>query len=101
MQVDSKDTRPKPDGHFARINRKKYPTVTVDNVQRFPENRIICDLLDAATQGRLLSLNEIVIRAARGYYCKEEMHELYRMIGYSVCGFAEIFEDDSVSSDLW
>ena len=97
-----KDTRPKPDGHFATINRKKFPTVTRDDkVQRFPENRIIRDLLDTARNGLKLDLNEIVIRASKGIYCKEEMHEFYRLLGYSVHGFEEIFEDDNISSDLW
>lgn len=95
------DNRPKPDGHYATINRKRYPTVTVDKVQRFRSNRIIRDLLDSATNGRKLDLNQIVTNASNGLYCKEEMHELYRLIGYSVCGFSECFPDDSVNSDLW
>lgn len=95
------DNRPKPDGHYARINRKRYPTVMVGKVQRFQVNRIIRDLLDAAREGRKLDLNDIAVRAGNGGYCKEEMHELYRLIGYSVCGFADVFVDDSVGSDLW
>jgi hypothetical protein len=97
----SKDTRPKPNGHYATINRKRYATVLVDNVQRFPQNRIIRDLLDAAQAGQKLDLNGIAIRAANGAYCKEEMRELYRLIGYSVCGFSEVFEDDKIGSSMW
>lgn len=102
MQLDWKDDdRPKPNGHYATINRKRFPTVLVDKVQRFPENRIIRDLVDAARDGKKLDLNEIAIRAHRGNYCKAEMHELYRLIGYSVCGFSEVFEDDSIGSSMW
>lgn len=96
-----KDNRPKPDGHYATINRKRFKTVTVDGVQRFPENRIIRDILDAARDGKKLDLNQIAVRASRGEYCKEEMHELYRLIGYSVGGFEEVFESDRIGSDLW
>jgi hypothetical protein len=95
------DNRPKLNGHYATINRKRYPTVTVDRVQRFRANRIVRDLLDAARDGHKLDMNMIIVRAAHGDYCKEEMHELYRLIGYSVCGFSEVFEGDSVGSDLW
>jgi hypothetical protein len=102
MQVEwHEDDRPKPDGHYATINRKRFPTVTVSKVQRFRSNRVVRDLLDAARQGRKLDLNEIAIRAGHGAYSKDEMHELYRLIGYSVCGFSEAFEDDSIGSDLW
>lgn len=96
------DVRPKPKG-WAKINGKKYPTVLVGEppVQRFPANRIIRDLVDAAREGRRLDLNEIVVRADRGSYSKEEMHELYRLMGYSVCGFSEVFEDDLVDSSMW
>ena len=97
----SQDNRPKPNGHYATINRKRYPTVTVEKVQRFPANRIIRDLVDAARDGRKLDLNEIITRAADGAYCKEEMHELYRLMGYSVCGFSEVFETDSIGSSTW
>ena len=96
-----KDKRPKLDGHYAKINRKKYPTVTVDKVQKFPANSIIRDLVNAARHGVKLDLNEIAIRASHGVYCKEEMHELYRLMGYSVNGFEEVFEDDKINSDLW
>lgn len=94
------DNRPKPKG-YATINRKRFPTVLVDKVQRFPANRIIRDLVDAARDGLKLDLNEIAIRAAKGMYSKEEMHELYRLIGYSVCGFSEVFEDDRIGSSMW
>lgn len=97
----SPDNRPKSDGSYATINRKRYPTVMVDKVQRFPENRIIRDLVDAVRDGQKLDFNEIARRADQGKYCKAEMHELYRLIGYSVCGFSEVFETDSVGSSMW
>jgi hypothetical protein len=102
MDLDWKpDNRPDHDGHYAEINGKKFYTVTIDRVQRFPENRVISDLVDAAREGRKLDLNEIVIRAASGRYCKDELHELYRLIGYSISGFEEVFETDEISSDMW
>lgn len=95
-----RDTRPKANG-WAKINGVKYDTVLVDKVQRFQENRIIRDLVDAAKDGKKLNLNDIAVRAAQGAYCKAEMHELHRLIGYSVCGFSEVFEDDKIDSSMW
>ncbi len=97
-----KDARPKPKG-WAKINGVKYPTVLVGKpaVQRFPINRVIRDLVDAAGSGTKLDLTQIAVRAHEGLYSKAEMHELYRLIGYSVCGFSEVFEDDKIDSSMW
>lgn len=95
------DNRPKLDGHYATINRKRHPTVIIQKDQHFQPNRIIHDLLEAVREGKKFGLGEIWDRARQGAYCKEEMHELYRLIGYSVKGFEEVFETDSIGSDLW
>jgi len=89
--------------HWAKLGDKQYRTELVDGVQRFPRNRILDDLLTAATAGNKLDLNEIVIRYRRGLYTKEEMKGLYLNIGYSVCGISDlsIFEDEKMDSCCW
>lgn len=96
-----KDNRPQPDGHWAKINGKKFMTVTVGGVQRFQENRIVRAFLTAASEGKRLTLNDILVGLDQGAYCREEAHEFYRLIGYSVSGFEEVFEDDLIDSDWW
>lgn len=86
---------------WAKINGVKYPTVVVDGVQRFRENRIIRDLVDAGREGRRLDLNEIAIRTDKDRYSRHEQQELYRLIGYSICGFAEVFDEDEIQSSDW
>lgn len=95
-----RDNRPKTKG-WATVNGVKYDTVLVGGVQRFRANRIVRDLVNAACEGKKLDLNEIALRAARGGYSKAEMQELYRLMGYSVCGFSEVFESDKIDSSLW
>ena len=85
----------------ATISGKKYRTVMDGTVQRFKSNRVISVILDSASAGLKLDLNEIWIMAQNGCYSKEEMMELYRLIGYSVCGFSEVFAQCSVESSLW
>lgn len=85
-----------------RVSGKKHETILDEHgVQRFRINRIIADLLDVATEGGKLDLNEIHRRVWQGLYTQEERRELYRLIGYSVCGYAEIFETDTIRNPLW
>lgn len=53
---------------------------------RFRANRIVEDVHDAASHGENLDLNGIWRRAFAGRYCKEEMLEYYRLIGYPLSG---------------
>lgn len=92
-----------------KINGKDYPTVVdAQGVERFVANPIIRDLLDFSSErshdpalsgliidGRKQTrydLNEIWLQHGCGRYTLEQMHELYRLIGYSVCGFGDSFE---------
>lgn len=84
-----------------KIGGKEYDTVMVDGVQRFPQNRIIRDLLDAATETGKIDLNLIADRSHFKVYTGAERRELYRLIGYSVSGYCEIFTGDNVENPLW
>jgi hypothetical protein len=66
----------------------------VGGVIRYRRNRIINDLVMAANDGKVgLDLNRITVKVARGEYTEAERAELYRLIGYSVSGFEDVFPD--------
>jgi hypothetical protein len=64
--------------------------VTADRTLRFKENRIVSMLLDFATS-RGLGLNEIWEAHRKGEFTMAELKQLYKLIGYSHIGFAEVF----------
>jgi len=67
---------------------------TIDGVERFRRNRIINDLVDAARVGKVgRNLSQITVAVDRGTYTHEERAELYRLIGYSIDGFADVFPE--------
>lgn len=63
-------------------------------VLRWRENRIISDLLLAAQP--ILDLNKISARTQTGRYSEMERRELYRLIGYSLCGYMDVFGEPNV-----
>jgi hypothetical protein len=101
----SADNRPKFSKETATVGGKVFPLILVDRegdkVPAFRSNRIVRDLLDAATTGKKYDLNEIWGRAGSGGYCKEEMLEFYRLIGYTMCGYGEIFDREPLNCSMW
>lgn len=64
----------------------------VGAVVRYRRNHIISDLITAATHGQVgPCLNEIAKQVALGRYSEAERAELYRLIGYSLSGFEDVF----------
>ena len=63
-----------------------------NGVVRFKPNRIVCDLLDWCRDHRGLDLNEIAVRTGTRY-TQAERQEFYQLIGYSVDGYQDIFDD--------
>lgn len=57
-------------------------------VHRFRGNRIVKDLVEAAAHGDKLDLNRITVRVG-DRYTRDEVQELYRLMGYSVDGFLD------------
>lgn len=100
-----KDNRPKLSKETATINGEKFPLVMDDREghpnPQFQSNRIVRDVLDAASKGAIFDLNSIWRRAGNGDYCKEEMLEFYRLIGYSMSGYAEIFAPEYLNCSVW
>lgn len=87
---------------YATVNGKRYPTIIdEDGHPRFPGNRIVRHLLEQAKAGRGYNLNDLATDYGTGLFSKEEIQEFYRLIGYSVCGFSEVFEEDDVDCPEW
>ena len=88
------EVRSDPPGHC-------YPAeahaVEVDpqGVERFRRNRIVDDLLDFTTRECGFDLNAIARFEAEGRYSRAERGELYRLLGLSLCGFADAFPRES------
>lgn len=90
--------------HWAIIGKKKYEVKFDKNkVLRFPRNRILDDLLEAARFGNKLDLNMISIRYQEGKYTREEMKGLYLNIGYSVSGISDLsfFSREKMDCCCW
>jgi hypothetical protein len=81
-----------------KINGKEIQTYLVNNVQRLPENRIIRYLFDVAGDG--FDFNKMSLMVSRGMFSVEEIQQIYQYIGYSVCGYGEIFEDEIINP-MW
>lgn len=79
---------------WASINGVKYDTVIKNGAQRFQENRIVSRLVDWAARAGY-DLNRIWLDYQQKSFTREEMRELYRLMGYSVCGFDELFGPNS------
>lgn len=108
MDIDwQKDTRDPLSKETATINGKVFPvemwTHPGDDfaTPRFQPNRIVRDVLDAASKGAKFDLNDIWGHARNGDYCKEEMLEFYRLIGYPMSGYAEIFAPENLNCSVW
>ncbi len=71
-----------------KINGKEYDTIIdTDNVQRFPINKLIRHLVDT----KQVDLNNLCIDCEKGKFTLHEYQEFYMGMGYSICGFDEIF----------
>ena len=83
--------------------KRRRTVIDEHGVQRFPANRIVRDLVDAARDGRRVDLNDIARRHQSGSYSTAEMRQLYRLMGYSISGYAELsaFEHDEILNPLW
>lgn len=107
MDIDwYQDNRPKLTNETATVNGEVFPLVLRkpddDGHPRpaFQTNRIVRDMMEAAREGKKYDLNDVWERAFNGGYCKEEMLEFYRLIGYTISGYGEIFEHEDLNCSL-
>jgi hypothetical protein len=101
---------PKKKHIIVKVNGIEHKTELISDVQRFIENKAITSFIDAANDGIKRNLNDVWLDYYKGLYTKEEMRELYRLMGYSVCGYDEIFGTsgmrtwkpaDKIENPLW
>lgn len=106
------------DGPAVTVDGKSYPTVMVDGVQRFVENKAVswfmwqASLLnpndpDPIRRGRLdphskANLNTLALEMHRGWsFTKRDYMEFLMMTGYSVCGFADAVPSAEIKNPMW
>ncbi len=86
-----------------KVGGKEYETIIDDNgVQRFRENTALRALVNASRDAGGVSLNELAVMYARGGITQRDYAEFNMMLGYSVCGFADLspFEDMRIENPL-
>ena len=68
----------------------KQPTQPIvwakDGIIRFKENPLVRTVLDAATDGRRMSMNDLALME----FSREDREQFAQLIGYSVSGFGEL-----------
>ncbi|HXU30320.1 MAG TPA: hypothetical protein VN851_07075 [Thermoanaerobaculia bacterium] len=89
--------------HWAKVRGKTYPLVLDPGSRnhRFPGNRIVRDVLDAAQEGKKFGLTEIAGKQGAGDYTLDEIVEFYTLIGYSTCGLGEVFTRIKIETCEW
>jgi hypothetical protein len=81
-----------------KVSGIEYPTVIIDGVQRFIEDPLIVALHLA----KMIDLNEIaVLFQTKRPWSKRRYMEFKMSLGYSVCGFAELFPYAKIDNPLW
>lgn len=77
-------------------NKKPLPLQPIGlskaKVTRFQTNDVVRFLLESVESGRKLNLNDLWTMQP-SMFSMEDMAQFYQMIGYSICGYAEIFGD--------
>ena len=80
------------------IDGVEYTTrIDDDGSQRFMMKRITQLLMETSS----IDFNQLWVMHRTGMITQEEMMELYRDIGMSVCGFADMFTDCKIENPLW
>ena len=80
------------------INGEPYETIfDKKGVQRFPKSKLITHLVDSSQ----VDLNRLSRDFQEGKFSKREYMQFYRDIGYSVCGYMDVFPNLKVENPLW
>lgn len=82
-----------------RINGAPVITIIDDaGVQRLQTRTYLKELVDCGA----INLNRLAIAVrADGSCSRAASRWLYQNIGYSLCGYAEIFPEDEIENPLW
>lgn len=81
-----------------KVNGMKYRTTfDSNNVQRFETNSVIKHLVDSGQ----VSLNRLRIDYLNNKFSYIDYMEFVMKTGYSVSGFADLFQDADIENPLW
>ena len=65
-----------------------------DGQRKFEGNRIVKHLLSVAKSGNKADLNLIWEMYSDGLFTRNELKELYQLMGFPISGYLELFEED-------
>jgi hypothetical protein len=80
--------------------RRRKTVIDAEGVQRFPRNKLMCYLYDRHP-GQMNDLWIAYQNGGPGAPTFEELMRFHMQIGYSVCGFADVFPKASIFNPLW
>jgi len=81
-----------------KINGKEIITTIIDDVQRLPCNPVIKLLMDTHPY---IDYNMLGHMPSMGDCSEDDRRFIYQNVGYSVCGYAEIFPEDEIENKIW
>jgi predicted nucleic acid-binding protein len=65
------------------------------HIWRFKHNALMSAMVEE--DGFRVSLNDVWVKYARKRFTKEELMKFYMQIGYSLCGFNDIFDSNEIA----
>lgn len=92
---------------MVKVDGVEYPTVKVNNVQRFIEDRDhwlvkqIPKVWDSYLEEYIDDMDVMTRRYHRKEFSKRDYMEMNMAVGYSVSGFCDVFRDVDVENPLW
>lgn len=93
-------------GPVIKIDGNMVQTYMTGDVQRLPCNKHLNNLIhfessDIYQNVRILDLNNLCFISQMNKDVEETRIWLYQRIGYSVCGYAEVFPNAKIENPLW
>lgn len=81
-----------------KINGERVlTTIDADGVQRLPNDRVVSELFESGA----LDLNRLAVAVKVRHTCSEATRRwVYQRLGYSVCGYSEVFPHDEIDNPL-
>lgn len=81
-----------------KINGVEIETVIDERgVQRLPRNKVIDFMMDC----HFHNYNWLAEEVYKGRFSQEERRMIYQNVGYSLCGYMDVFTEDEVENPLW
>lgn len=82
-----------------KVDNRLYSTIIDDNgIQRFIANNVLVYLL---SNSPAVILNDIALEYQYGKITKQSYQEFHMLIGYSVCGFQDLWPDANIENSAW